>query len=76
MATIIIEIRHIKSATGYFSQAISFHLVKPFQKGTPGKRGETQSERVCCFFRFRDQEFLKFLIFAKSETKIHKFKDF
>ncbi len=27
---------------------------------------------VCCFFRFRDQEFLKFLIFAKSETKIPK----
>ena len=27
---------------------------------------------VCCFFRFRDQEFLKFQIFAKSETKIPK----
>ncbi len=25
---------------------------------------------VCCFFRFRDQEFLKPLIFAKNETKI------
>ena len=25
---------------------------------------------VCCFFRFRDQEFLKSLIFAKNETEI------
>ncbi len=27
---------------------------------------------VCRFFRFRDQEFLKSLIFAKSETKMPK----
>ncbi len=27
---------------------------------------------VCYFLQFRDQEFLKFLIFAKNETKIHK----
>ena len=26
----------------------------------------------CCFFQFRDQEVLKSLIFAKSETKIPK----
>ncbi len=24
---------------------------------------------VCCFFRFWDQEFLKLLIFVKSETE-------
>ena len=37
-----------------------------------GKRGGKKPEMVCCFFLFRDQEFLKSLIFAKSETKIHK----
>ncbi len=43
-----------------------------FQKVRLGTRGGPQRERVCGCFRFRDQEFLKFLIFAKNETKIHK----
>jgi hypothetical protein len=37
-----------------------------------GKRSGKRREIVCRFFRFRDQEFLKSLIFAKSETKIPK----
>ncbi|MCI8764178.1 MAG: hypothetical protein HFG58_06355 [Lachnospiraceae bacterium] len=41
-------------------------------EGTPWNREARRLEMVCCFFRFRDQEFLKFPIFAKSETKIHK----
>ena len=35
-------------------------------------RGGPQQEMVCGCFRFRDQEFLKFLNFAKNETKIYK----
>ena len=47
-------------------------LVEFFQKVRFGKRSGKKPEMVCCFFRFRDQEFLKFPIFAKNETKIHK----
>jgi hypothetical protein len=47
-----------------------------FQKVRLGTRGGPQREMVCGRFRFRDQEFLKFPIFAKNETKIQKFKDF
>ena len=43
-----------------------------FLKVRLGTRGGPPREMVCGCFRFRDQEFLKFLIFAKSETKIHK----
>jgi hypothetical protein len=47
-------------------------LVEFFQKVRFGKRSGKKPEMVCCFFRFRDQEVLKFPIFAKNETKIHK----
>ena len=38
----------------------------------PWNKGRAQRKMVCGCFRFRDQEFLKFPIFAKNETKIHK----
>ena len=52
------------------AHAMSFSCFS--QRVRQGKRSGKRPEMVCRFFRFRDQEFLKSLIFAKSETKIPK----
>ncbi len=54
-----------KHPSCYQCHSVNFLRRYAMEKGA-GRGGKM----VCCFFRFRDQEFLKSLIFAKRETKI------